>query len=172
MATVTTESRPDVVELVRQYQAGLWRYLRYLGCDSAQAEDLVQETFLTVLRKGFEDRGPAATHAWLRTVARNLFLMSVRKSDRSPVIENPDLADEVWASVARDDGGNASLDALSDCLETLDGKASKAIRLRYEQNHSRAQMAGALGMTEEGIKTLLRRTREILRRCVERRIER
>ena len=51
----------DPVVLIQTYQAGIWRYLRALGCDSAQAEDITQETFLSVLQKPFQDLGPAAT---------------------------------------------------------------------------------------------------------------
>ena len=40
----------DLERLVREHQAELWRYLRYLGSDAARAEDLVQETFLRVWR--------------------------------------------------------------------------------------------------------------------------
>lgn len=45
--------------MVHEHQAGLWRYLRYLGCEPALAEDLVQEVFLAVWQRPFEDRGPA-----------------------------------------------------------------------------------------------------------------
>ena len=47
----------DPVVLIQTYQAGIWRYLRALGCDSAQAEDITQETFLNVLQKPFQDLG-------------------------------------------------------------------------------------------------------------------
>ncbi|HRJ79073.1 MAG TPA: sigma-70 family RNA polymerase sigma factor, partial [Planctomycetota bacterium] len=70
----------DVEALIVAHQAGVWRYLRYLGCDRAQADDLTQETFLQVLRHGFEQRGERETAAYLRKVARNCFLMSVRRT--------------------------------------------------------------------------------------------
>ena len=39
----------DAKALIESHQAELWRYLRYLGCDAAEAEDLTQETFLAAL---------------------------------------------------------------------------------------------------------------------------
>ena len=39
-------TRLDLAELVREHQADVWRYLRYLGADGHDADDLTQETFL------------------------------------------------------------------------------------------------------------------------------
>jgi RNA polymerase sigma-70 factor (ECF subfamily) len=180
MATATMQTRGNISDLVLAHQAGIWRYLRFLGADEGEADDLTQETFLAVLKQPFEDRGPAAAGAYLRAVARNLFLMAVRKSgrdpaggsstQRGPALADLELAEEVWAKHAGD-GGNAYLDALAECLETLAGKARSVVEMRYQHERSRDEIAQALEMTEDGIKTLLRRTREVLRRCVERKLE-
>lgn len=103
--------------LVRAHQAGVWRYLRFLGCDPAEADDLVQETFLAVLRDGFEVRSPRETAAYLRTVARNRLLMARRKARRGPPEVDLEAAEAVWAKVASRDGLGDYLAALGDCLE-------------------------------------------------------
>ena len=72
----------DLEGIVRAHQAELWRYLRFLGCEATLVDDLIQETFLSLLQKPFEDRGPATTAAYLRRVARNHYLMALRKSAR------------------------------------------------------------------------------------------
>ena len=55
-ATDTVHASPlDVARLVREHQAGVWRYLRVLGCPATEAEDLTQETFLAVLTRPFHD---------------------------------------------------------------------------------------------------------------------
>ena len=171
MATVSIKPTFDAAALIEQHQARLWRYLRYLGCDDAQADDLLQETFLAVLRKGIEDRGYAATSAYLRTTARNLFLMALRQSSRQPLLEDLESAEQVWCRWHGDDGGEAHLEALRACLETLDGRARRAVDLRYREERGRAAMAAELEMSEDGVKTLLRRTRELIRRCIASRLE-
>lgn len=162
--TAITQDR--LAELVRLHQAGLWRYLRFLGCDRSQADDLVQEVFLAVWRKGFEDRGTAATSAYLRITARNLFVSSIRRAERDPVIDHAELADDVWVQFAAEDGGNAWLDALRDCVSPLEGRSRAVIDGHYRENRSRAELAEQLEMTEDGVKSLLRRTRDLLRKCV------
>jgi len=95
--------------------------------------------------------------------------MSLRKAKRRPVLENLELADEVWSRLAGDDGGGY-FDALRECLESLEGRAREAIELRYRDDRSRTEIGQLLEIGEDGVKSLLRRTRELLRRCVEKRI--
>jgi RNA polymerase sigma-70 factor (ECF subfamily) len=170
MAIATMNQAVDVAELVRLHQAGIWRYLRFLGCEPSLADDLTQETFLTVHRAPFEQRSPQATCCYLRTVARNLFLGVMRRSRREPPVEDLDRADEVWRQFAADDGGESYLEALRECVNLLDGRARAAIELRYQDDRSRSEIGATLDLGEEGVKALLRRTRDVLRRCVEKRL--
>jgi RNA polymerase sigma-70 factor (ECF subfamily) len=169
MATAVRKPPGEVGEMVQSHLASVWRYLRYLGCDAAQADDLTQETFLAVHAKGFEERTPEATSVYMRTVARNLYLMSLRRARRRAIVANLDLVEEVWQQFAADDG-EAYREAMRDCVETLEGRARSAIDLFYRDRRSRAEIAGELEMTEDGVKSLLRRTREILRKCVEKKV--
>ncbi|MBK8096795.1 MAG: sigma-70 family RNA polymerase sigma factor [Planctomycetes bacterium] len=168
VVVVQQRSDPDVAALVRAHQAEVWRYLRYLGASGELADDLTQETFLTLLRAPYEDRGPEARSGWLRTVARNLFLKAVRK----PPLPMTDVEtiDAIWTGFTREDGGAESLTALRACLLELDGRARQAIALHYEQRKSRSAIGKELGIGEDGVKSLLRRVRAVLRACVERRL--
>ncbi len=169
VATVTQIQQLNATELVNRFQAGIWRYLRYLGCEVAQADDLTQETFLAVIRKPFDHRSDQETASYLRKAARNQFLMAIRKRRKGPTLNDLQTAEEVWASVAAE-GSNDYLDALDECLEALNGRPLQVIHLQYRDNQSRQSIAGELGMSEDGVKTLLRRTRARLRECVKRRL--
>ena len=169
MSTATTQPRLTPAEMVRQHQAAVWRYLRFLGCDPARADDLTQETFLAVLEKPFEQRCDAATAAYLRTVARNRFLALVRREKNGPTAADLAIAEEVWSQSAGA-GTEEYFDSLDDCLAELTGRARRAIELRYRDDRSRRDIAAELEMSEDGVKTLLRRTRDALRKCVERRV--
>ncbi|MBE7491348.1 MAG: RNA polymerase sigma factor [Planctomycetes bacterium] len=157
--------------LVRNHQRGVWRYLRWLGAGAAEADDLTQETFLEVWRRPFEQYDDRATAAYLRQVARNRFLMWIRARGRKAEV-NLDAADEVFGEFARDDGGDARIGALADCLRRVQGKTRQAVDLFYADGHSRAETARLMGMNEEGVKTLLRRVKDSLRECVEQKLNR
>jgi RNA polymerase sigma-70 factor (ECF subfamily) len=69
-------------ELVRTYQAHVWRFLRHQLGDDALAEDLTQETFIRVYRKlhTFEFRSKFST--WILNVARNAGTDELRARQR------------------------------------------------------------------------------------------
>jgi RNA polymerase sigma-70 factor (ECF subfamily) len=172
---VTTQRPLDSAALIRTHQAGIWRYLRYLGAEPSVAEDLTQETFLAVLRRPFEQVSTVATAAYLRQVARNLFLKALRRARSRPgevELEAVELeaAERVYMELAGSDGGAGYLDALRHCLQGLTGRVREVLDRFYRQDSSREQLAQAMAMSEDGIKSLMRRARETLRACIERRI--
>ena len=154
----------DVARLVREHQAGVWRYLRVLGCPAAEAEDLTQETFLAVLTRPFHDYNRQATAAYLRQVARNLFISGRR---RAVAVAELDEAEAAWLRWAVKDDGRELLDALHACLQKLTDRARQALDLRFGRQAARAEIAAALGLSEDGAKNLMQRAKQQLRACVE-----
>jgi len=167
---MTSNTCTDI--LVRQHQAGVWRYLRLLGCDDATADDLTQETFLAMMRVPFTDHDPRATAAWLRKKACFLFLEQVRTGRRRRETRLAGMADEVYAEYAGDDDGRGYLQALRECLAGLPPRSRQAVELRYGARSGREEMAALLGLRPNGVKTLLQRVRAQLRTCIERKIRR
>jgi RNA polymerase sigma-70 factor, ECF subfamily len=163
LRTITADT---VQQLVRTHQAGVWRYLRYLGASAELADDLTQETFLQLLRAPFVQRSPASTAAWLRTVARNLYVKSFRRPPFAAV--ELDAIEAAWDGFAADDDGADTLARLRECVSRLAGRARDAVQWHYEERRSRAEIGRRLGLGDDGVKSLLRRTREALRACVER----
>ena len=171
MTAATADRRAEAAALVREHQAGVWRYLRFLGCRPNEADDLVQETFLTVLRDGFEVRSQKQTAAYLRTVARNRLLMARRKQRSRPATVDIEAAEAVWAEVAGEDGLSDYLVALGECLKgAVSSRVRRALELQYRDRAGRAEIAAELGLAVEGVKTLLRRARSALRDCVQRKL--
>jgi len=128
-------------------------------------EDLAQETFLVAFRKAappdvLEGRRQAA---WLKGIARDLFLQYCDRERTSRVkadSESVERAEAVWQGrFLRDGDGLDYTDALRKCPERLSEEHRRAVDLRYAQGKSRAAMASLLNMTEDGIKSLLRRIR-------------
>lgn len=163
-----TEPRLDLASLMREHQVGVWRYVRALGAEASLADDITQETFLAVHQKPFEQRGKAETAAYLRVVARNLFLKSRRHAGKVINAEIEQI-DQRWNELVTDDG-SAMQAALKDCLQGLEDKPRQALQLQYTQGLQRVEVAQRLGMTDDGVKTLLARTKARLKKCVELRV--
>lgn len=171
MTAVRDQTNLEPGQLVCRYQAGVWRYLRFLGASAVEADDLVQETFLAVLRGKFEQRSPPETAAYLRKVARNQLLMARRRQGRELNTVQLEAAEAMWGRVAGADGLADYLDALRDCLAALTDRSRRAMELFYRDDRTRAEVAEQLDMKPDGIKSMLRRTRDRLRACVERKVK-
>ena len=164
----TTDRRAAAAELVGAHQAGVWRYLRFLGCTPAQADDLTQETFLRVWRGRYEDRGKGRAAAYMRRVARNTLIDATRRARVRPAFLDVEAVDADWAESVGDDDGDGFRAALRRCLDRLAERARLALALFYRDEQSRTEIANTLEMTPDGVKTLMRRAREALRDCIER----
>jgi len=157
----------DLERIIGTHQRTVWRYLRALGCDAARADDLTQETFLQGIRAGLEDRGVRATGAFLCSIARYVFLRSHRSLARRRARETAFAADALWREQAAAGDGDLLLEQLRECLGQLGDRAARAVDLQYGQGYSRRRIAAALGLAPNGVKTLMQRTRQALRACLE-----
>jgi RNA polymerase sigma-70 factor (ECF subfamily) len=71
---------PDLMdELIETYQHRLMRYLMFLTSKREVAEDLFQEVWIRVLRRGAQYNGKARFDTWIFTIARNLVIDLSRK---------------------------------------------------------------------------------------------
>jgi RNA polymerase sigma-70 factor (ECF subfamily) len=83
--TLRAAQRGDLTafdELVRMFQADLWRFCAGLLRDSTTAEDAVQETFLKAFRHLGRYKGRSKFSTWLFSIARNCAYDELRRSAR------------------------------------------------------------------------------------------
>ena len=168
-STCISERSQALGAVIRQHQAQIWRYLRLLGASAVDADDLMQETFLRVLRQqGNTVDANTPLAAWLRTVARNLFLDSRRWNKvRAADIAWSDAVDAflvVEPAALVDD----RVQAMQNCLAQLDGRVRRALELRHRDGVDQESIATELGLRVNGLKAMLRRARALLRDCVTR----
>jgi len=167
--TASLPPAPGPDALFTRFRPALWRYLRVLGCDPATADDLVQEVFVVVLqRPQFEGSRPGAAFAFLRAVARHRWLKSRRRKVAERDVEE---ADRVWDARCGDGDGDGQgyVDALRQCLDGLPERSRTLLQATYGDGDGRAASASRFGMSQDGIKSALRRLRAFLHECIERR---
>jgi RNA polymerase sigma-70 factor, ECF subfamily len=166
------DAAPIVVDeaLVRAHQAAVWRHLRVLGADPEVATDLTQEAFLTLLRTPLRDQGPVALRAWLRTTARHLFLEDCRRRRRQPTALDPEALERVWQVFESGDDGDGFRKALAQCLDLLAATDRELLHAATGEAASLTDLATARQRPLEAVRAKLRRLKQELRGCVERRL--
>jgi len=140
--------------------------------DRALAEEALQETFLTAWRNASSfDPGRGHPMAWLITIARSRAIDSVRKTMRSPQID--DAADtsmfESDTPTPEDiviQTGDA--DRLARCLDELRTEQRNCIKLAYWRGYTHSELAELLNHPLGTIKSWTRRGLSSLKDCLTR----
>jgi RNA polymerase sigma-70 factor (ECF subfamily) len=166
------QHREAVHALFVQYSADLRGYILALLPDLSLADDVLQETFLTVSRKAASFKLDTNFLAWACAIAR--FKVKEAARSRSPRLQT--LSDEVIDALCaseppQETDDNQRLLLVDQCLEQLPKHTRRAFELRYEQAHSAPEVARRLGWTTESAYVILHRARTVLRNCVEGRLK-
>lgn len=160
-------SDAQVLEIVREHERLVRSFLRSAGCPPDRVEDLAQETFLRLFTRPYEDRGVAGLRGYLCSIAKSLFLNSLRSDAARPDFESIERA---WSVFQGDDAGESYVSALRECLQQLPGRTREALTMRYGANASRETIASDLQLSLGGVKSLLLRSKESLKACIQRKL--
>ena len=136
--------------------------LRLLG-SSGEADDVAQDAFLRAWRQARDWRpGQARFDTWLHRVVLNLCYDRLRQRREVPVAEPPEQADPALPA----DRGlerEETVRRVQAALAQLPPRQRDAIMLHTYQELSNIETAQVLGMSVEGLESLLARARRSLR---------
>jgi RNA polymerase sigma-70 factor (ECF subfamily) len=154
----------DIGALIGAHGDRLLRSACLLCGDAAEAQDLVQETFVQALKSAHRFRGDSAVYTWLHGILLNLCRRSYRKGRRLVLDEERVLEASVLPNPA--DGMDRSLFAasLARALQALSPEHREAIVLRYYENMKLEEIARQTGVSKGTVKSRL----HYAVRCLER----
>ncbi len=152
---------------VRRHRDSVWRFVRSLTRDPAEAEDALQEAFLAAWRGAGAFRGEGSALGWLLTLARHAVYRQHRlRAGEPPQLESLDSLETLGLAAGWGDGAGAStLDTLADrqevarALATLTPAAREVLLLRDVEGLSLEACATALACTLPALKSRLHRAR-------------
>jgi RNA polymerase sigma-70 factor (ECF subfamily) len=165
----------ELTKMVQQYSGPIYRVALRMLNDQAEAEDVLQETFITALRslENFEGRSNLST--WLYRIAVNESLMVIRKRKPEISIKQDDAGDEEnegisvsqivdWCCLPESEFlTNETRGVLADAIQKLPENLRTVFILRDIEGLSIIETAQALELTETNVKKRLLRARMKLR---------
>jgi RNA polymerase sigma-70 factor, ECF subfamily len=170
MSFRSEEGQPKAGIDFNSYLNGLYGYALVLSRNSAEAEDLVQETCLRALRGMGQLRHNGNVESWLFTILRNIWLNEVRRWRATPdmvgidfngrgAIEPVDTAKDPHAvyvsSVAREQ--------VREAIQQLPAEFHEIIILREYEELSYQEIAAVLNCPPGTVMSRLARARSKLR---------
>ena len=158
----------EVQKLFVDHLPALRRFVLSLMPSRSEADDVVQEVFLTVTTKASQFVLGSNFKAWLFAIARFKVLEHLRRVKRDPHL----LTDSVLEKLAEEGSETDTepdplvLRALANCIEKLAPKRKKAIELQYGEDCAPGEIAERLGWGVNSVHVALSRARADLRNCV------
>lgn len=177
----SSEAWPDLIERARHDRSAfgdvydLYMHRVYAFClartrNREEAEDVTAQTFERALQNiaGYESRGKPMS-AWLFRIAANLLIDRGRRQGRVVNLGDDPIPDEQTNQSREPDPEEQALQweralYLRELISALATEQQRALRLRYFQGQSVAEVAEALGKNENATKQLLHRAMENMRR--------
>ena len=132
-------------ELFTRYAPGLFPVLRRLSKSEADAEDLLQQSFIEVLLSLHRYRGDAALSSWLHTIAVRVAYRQMRKS--KPTISLELVPEEQSIDPVARLESRGTLRRLEHILEQLTAKRRIAFLLYEVEGHTLPEVAALLDIS-------------------------
>lgn len=172
LALVSEGNHAALGEVYDRTSAKLFGICLRILADRGEAEDALQETYVSVWRRaGSYDAARASPITWLATLARNRAIDRLRAAGRprvtSPIevaLDMPDPRDDALVQL------EASEDRLRlmGCVEELEARQSDAIRSAFFDSFTYAELATRDAVPLATMKSWIRRGLIKLRECLER----
>ncbi len=160
-------------KLVNKYSERIYNLALRILRNREEAEDVLQETFITVLEKLHSFDGRSSFFTWLYRIATNASLMRLRKKKLvyQQISDDPDFQESVESRVFVDWSQDPSVSLFDKemklKLDAAINKLSDIYRsvfiLRDIEGLSIKETSAILNITEENVKIRLRRARQYLR---------
>jgi RNA polymerase sigma-70 factor (ECF subfamily) len=159
----------DFVALLTGSQRKLHAYIFSLVWNPADADDILQETNLVLLKKAAEYDSTREFLPWALTIARFQTLAGLKRRQRLRFVFDDTLAMFLADDAAREDPVlEARRLALATCLQKLPAVSRELLIRRYEPKAVVGDMAAGLGLSLKTLSDRLRRIRQKLLDCINR----
>jgi RNA polymerase sigma-70 factor, ECF subfamily len=163
MAKVQQGDQAAFAQLVHRHVDALYSYALRLSRTPANAEDLVQESWLSAWSNASSfDPAKAKLTTWLHRILHNRFIDGVRKKTEVLDSEAIDAA-LVDGSLSESVVLEERLSALNRMINQLPGEQRAALVLRHFQGFGNEDISHILGVSVRAVESLLARARRTLR---------
>ncbi|MEL3972390.1 RNA polymerase sigma factor SigX [Rossellomorea oryzaecorticis] len=146
-------------ELYSKYHQDVFNFLIYMVQNRQQAEDLVQEVYIRVLKSHQHFEGKSSEKTWLFSIAKNVAIDHFRKQKnwKNRILEKFDWnRNDLTSDDAPPDKiavANEEIQVLYQCLKTCSTDYRLVIIMRYLQELSIKETAEVLDWSESKVKT-------------------
>lgn len=167
------DSRAELLGLLTRNQRKIFAYIYTLVPNRADAEDILQETSVTIFEK-FDDFELGTDFvAWANRIAWWKVKSAQQKFARSKVVFNEEVMEAVVATAGEMQTEMSDRhEALGSCLKKLNERDRRMVLTRYESGSGVERAAAQAGRSRQAAYKALGRIRQLLLDCVTNEVDR
>ena len=153
---------------LREHYSVVYGFILSLLHNPDDADDVFQQTALTLWQKYDEFREDSSFRAWACGVARFNVLTFMRTKRRDRVQFNDEAIELLteWQAEAEEGTQTARQEALQFCMKKLTDLQRDLLRRYYEQRENAREIAEAIGRTAQSVHSSLKHIRAKLHDCI------
>ena len=154
---------------LEEHYSPLYGYILSLLHNPNDADDIFQQTALTLWKKYDEFRPDSNFRAWACGVARlnALAFLRTQRNDQMRLSEASVELISRWQKTAPTGKQTLRQEALQYCMQKLTDLQRELLRRYYEQRENAREIGASLSRTAQSIHSSLKHTREKLHDCIE-----
>ena len=155
------------LEVYNRYQAAMFNVSVRIVKDTAEAEDVMQESFLTAFNKLETFKGDASFGSWLKRIVVNNSITQYRKSQRYVELPEFGLEDVVEESsfdgISEDDYASTKAAQVLKGMEEIHANYRQILTLHLIEGYDYEEVCEILKISYANCRTMISRAKESLR---------
>jgi len=168
LALCKTGNQLAQLEVYNRYQHAMYNASLRIVKNTAEAEDVMQESFITAFEKLHTFKGDASFGSWLKRIVVNNSISQYRKSQRFMEISEERLPDTEadTSSMEPLEFEEVPLKAkqLLACMDTLHDSYQQILTLHFIEGYDYEEICEVLQISYANCRTLISRAKESLRK--------
>ena len=155
------------LEVYNRYQKAMYNIAFRIVKDTAEAEDVMQESFITAFEKLDSFKGNAAFGAWLKRIVVNKSFSQYKKNNRFVALREKEIveeAEEDFVSIEEEDYTNTKVSKVLKCMEEIHSSYGQVLTLHLIEGYDYEECCKVLNISYANCRTLISRAKDSLRK--------
>jgi len=153
------------LEVYNRYQHAMYNTAFRIVKNTAEAEDIMQESFITAFSKLESFKAEASFGSWLKRIVINKSIGEYHKSKRFVRVSEKEIEDEVEEdySISSEDITNTKVNQVLECMDDLHDSYRNILNLHFIEGFDYEEICDILNISYANCRTLISRAKESLR---------
>lgn len=155
------------LEVYNRYQQAMYNTAYRIVNNTAEAEDVMQDSFITAFNKLNTLKDGATFGSWLKRIVINNSISQYNKSKRYIRIADEEFKEEIEEdsySISSEDYSNTKVKEVLNCMEGLNEKYNQILTLHFIEGFDYEEICEILNISYANCRTMISRAKESLRK--------